>query len=201
MFQNKNLIIGLLISLLSAQFLLVLMLGAAIAPDYSVRQDAISDLGVISQTALLFNTSLFLFGLFLLPVAYFYHTEHCKLWVTIIFICSSIGAIGVALFPLNNPMIHTIFALLTFVFCNLIPLSISTMLPRPLNILSIVPGILGLFFLIVQVLGDSNILNLYGLIGHGGSERMIVYPVLLWLVAFGGYLMASPTKEHYQSQQ
>ncbi len=25
---------------------------------------------------------------------------------------------------------------------------------------------------------------------HGGSERMIVYPALLWLTAFGGYLMA-----------
>jgi hypothetical protein len=27
--------------------------------------------------------------------------------------------------------------------------------------------------------------------GHGGAERMIVYPVMLWLMAFGGYLMAS----------
>ncbi|MFB0523486.1 MAG: hypothetical protein ACETV1_07000 [Candidatus Bathyarchaeia archaeon] len=32
----------------------------------------------------------------------------------------------------------------------------------------------------------------YGPIGHGGSERLIVYPGLLWLLAFGGYLMASP---------
>ncbi len=30
----------------------------------------------------------------------------------------------------------------------------------------------------------------FGPIGHGGAERMIVYPVMLWLVAFGGYLLA-----------
>jgi hypothetical protein len=30
-------------------------------------------------------------------------------------------------------------------------------------------------------------------LGHGGMEKMIVYPVLLWYVGFGGHLMA--TKE------
>ena len=27
--------------------------------------------------------------------------------------------------------------------------------------------------------------------GRGGEERMLVYPVLLWMAAFAGYLMAS----------
>ena len=29
-------------------------------------------------------------------------------------------------------------------------------------------------------------------LGEGGLERWIVYPVVLWLVAFGSYLMAAP---------
>jgi hypothetical protein len=29
-------------------------------------------------------------------------------------------------------------------------------------------------------------------LGEGGLERWIVYPVLLWLVAFGSYLRATP---------
>lgn len=196
MLRGSNIIIGLLLTFLSAQFLLVLMLGAAIAPDYSIHDNAISDLGVIPQTALLFNTSLFLFGAFLLLTAYSYHNIHTKLWRTIIFLCASVGAIGVALFPMNNPGIHAIFALLAFLFANLIPLSVSTLLPKPLNILSIATGILGLFFLFVHLLSDFDILSLYGFIGHGGSERMIVYPVLLWLVAYGGYLIASSPQEH-----
>jgi hypothetical protein len=32
----------------------------------------------------------------------------------------------------------------------------------------------------------------FGPPGHGGTERMIAYPAMLWLLAFGGYLMAQP---------
>ena len=32
----------------------------------------------------------------------------------------------------------------------------------------------------------------FGPIGHGGAERMIVYPAMLWMLAFGGWLMAAP---------
>jgi hypothetical membrane protein len=195
MLRTNNIVIGLIFTLFSAQFLLVLMLGAAIAPAYSIHDNAISDLGVIPQTALLFNTSLFFFGLFMIIAAYFYHHEHNKLWITILFIISGVGAIGVALFPENNPGIHAIFAFIAFVFANIIPIGISTILPKPLKILSIATGILGMIFLIIFMISDINILNLDSLIGYGGWERMIVYPVLLWLVAFGGYCMASSSKE------
>lgn len=194
MIRTTNLIIGLIFSLMSAQFMLVLMFGAAIAPGYSINQNAISDLGVISQTALLFNTSLFVFGLFVIIAAYFYHQDHHTTWITMLFFASGIGAIGVALFPLDNPAVHGIFALIAFLFTNLIPVGISTRLPRPLNILSIATGAIGLLFLVVHFLSDSGVMNLYGPIGHGGSERMIVYPVLLWFVGFGGYLMAISPK-------
>ena len=35
--------------------------------------------------------------------------------------------------------------------------------------------------------GQCGIRN--GAINHGGAERMIVYPAMIWLVAFGGYLL------------
>jgi len=154
---------------------------------------------VISETALLFNSSLFLFGLLVIIGAYFYQQIHGKRWLTIIFLGSGIGAIGVALFPLNNPGVHAVFALIAFLFANFIPIAISTILPKPLTILSILTGVVGLFFLFVHLLSDMNLLSLYGLIGHGGSERMIVYPALLWLVAFGGYLMASSPEKITES--
>ena len=199
MLRPSYLVIGLIISIMSSQFLLVLMLGAAIAPDYSIHDNAISDLGVIPQTALLFNTSLFLFGIFIIMGAYLYHPLHKKRWITLLFIISGIGAMGVALFPLNNPGIHGIFALLAFLFTNLLPIGISTLLPKPLNILSMVIGTLGLVFLLLHFLSDSGILDMYNVIGHGGSERMIVYPILLWFIAFGGYLMASSEKNKTKS--
>ena len=54
---------GLLFFLLAAGFMTVIMLAASMAPGYDIRGGAISDLGVIEETALLFNGSLILVGL------------------------------------------------------------------------------------------------------------------------------------------
>ena len=56
-------------------------------------------------------------------------------------------------------------------------------------------GVSGLAFLVVMIIGDAGDAASLGPIGHGGVERMIVYPPLLWLRALGGYLMASDTTE------
>jgi hypothetical membrane protein len=54
--------------------------------------------------------------------------------------------------------------------------------------LSIILGAIGLVFVVVMFLGDSGAVELFGPIGHGGAERMIVYPVMVWMLSFGGYL-------------
>jgi hypothetical protein len=41
--------------------------------------------------------------------------------------------------------------------------------------------------LVATVLYGSHV---YLGLGAGGMERMVVYPVLLWSIGFGGYLMA-----------
>jgi hypothetical protein len=41
-----------------------------------------------------------------------------------------------------------------------------------------------------MVIGDGGNPAVFGSIGHGGSERMIVYPAMLWLLTFGGFLLA-----------
>jgi len=41
----------------------------------------------------------------------------------------------------------------------------------------------------------------FGPIGHGGTERMIAYPAMLWLLAFGGYLMAPADRDRDGSAQ
>jgi hypothetical protein len=56
---------------------------------------------------------------------------------------------------------------------------------------SIAMGVLGLAFVVIMVIGDSGNPAAFGPIGHGGAERMIVYPAMLWMMAFGGYLMGS----------
>ncbi|MEO8246020.1 MAG: hypothetical protein ABI622_02765, partial [Chloroflexota bacterium] len=62
-------------------------------------------------------------------------------------------------------------------------------------------GLLGLAYVVVMLIGDAGNPAIFGAIGHGGSERMIVYPAMLWAVAVGGYLLAggpvgSPEGDH-----
>jgi hypothetical protein len=45
-------------------------------------------------------------------------------------------------------------------------------------------------YVAIMIVGDAGNPAVFGPIGHGGAERMIVYPVMLWMLALGGYLMA-----------
>ena len=62
-----------------------------------------------------------------------------------------------------------------------------------MRVLSFLAGVVGLVFVVIMVIGDGGNTAVFGPIGHGGAERMIVYPAMLWLMAFGGYLMAGPS--------
>ncbi len=66
------------------------------------------------------------------------------------------------------------------------------MIHGPLKTLSVILGIIGTIAWGLHLAGDiGSITAAYGPIGYGWGERIIVYPSLLWLMAFGGYLMAS----------
>ncbi|MCE5297284.1 MAG: DUF998 domain-containing protein [Euryarchaeota archaeon] len=54
---------GPLFALCSAQFFVLLMIAARMAPNYSMKENAISDLGTIGETAWLFNSSFVAVGL------------------------------------------------------------------------------------------------------------------------------------------
>lgn len=191
MSDSNRVLAGVLFFLGSAQFITILMIGEAMAPGYSVYENAISDLGVIGATRAVFNTSVFVIGLLIALGGYLFHRTHGKLWITILFILAGIGAMGVGVFNLEFG-IHGIFALMAFLFINLQAVASATLIRGPLKTLSPILGIVGLVALGLMVAGDiGGIVAAYGPIGHGGTERLIVYPGLLWLMAFGGYLMDS----------
>lgn len=183
-------IAGVLLFLLPVQFMIALMAGAAMAPGYSINLNAISDLGVTGATAWLFNSSLFLAGLLNVIGGYFLYRSYGRGWILPVFVLAGAGAMGAAVFTLDIPGIHGLFALAAFVFFNVEAIACASLVRGPLKAISIIAGIVGLVFLVTHAASDFGIMSLYGPIGHGGSERMIVYPALLWLAGFGGYLMA-----------
>jgi hypothetical membrane protein len=181
---------GLALLAMAAGFMTVIMLAASIAPGYDFAGGAISDLGVIPETALLFNASLAAVGILNLFAGWLLFRSRRSVAVLAVFLLAGIGAVGAALFPLDRGGLHTIFALLAFVTFNLEPLVIGLASRGWLRLVSLLVTIIGLAFVGVMMVGDGGNPAAFGPINHGGTERMIVYPVMLWLLAYGGFLTA-----------
>jgi hypothetical membrane protein len=182
---------GLCFLTLAAQFMTVIMLGAAMVPGYDFRGGAISDLGVVPETALMFNASLVVVGVFNLFGGYFFYRTHGARWLLAVFGIAGLGAIGAGVFPLDTGGLHGLSALLAFVFFNLQAIASATRLSGGMRVLAVLAGAVGLGFVVLMAVGDAGTAAAFGPIGHGGTERMIVYPVMLWLVALGGYLLGA----------
>jgi hypothetical membrane protein len=181
---------GALLFILAAQFMTVIMLGASMASGYDVSGGAISDLGVIGETALLFNVSLMVVGVLNVAAGLLLYRATGRRSLLAVFALAGLGAAGAGLIPLNVSGLHGIFALAAFLFFNVEAVLIGFLVAGPMRAVSWIAGLVGIGFVVLMVIGDAGNPGVFGAIGHGGAERMIVYPVMLWLLAFGGYLMA-----------
>ena len=182
-------IAGLLFVILGAAFLTVTMLAASIAPDYDFSGGAISDLGVIDETAVLFNILLIATGVLNAAGGYLLYTWHRRMWLLALYLVGAAGAIGAGLLPLDTGGPHSLFALVGFLFVNLEAIGTAFIMRGAMRAISLIAGAVGLVFVVVMVIGDGGNPAIFGPIGHGGAERMIVYPVMLWLLALGGYFI------------
>lgn len=182
------------------QFALFEMIAEFVYPGYSVSANYISDLGppckggaaCASQTSwAIFDISIALMGLCVLISAYFLY-QHFR-WKPLAGLIGLTGltAMGVGVFNESAPyMLHDIFSLVTFIAIGLSALVSYRLQKAPLGYFSIVLGLVTLVALILYV-PDTGVTAGGALgIGPGGLERLIVYPVLFWSLAFGGHLMA-----------
>ena len=192
---DRTRLAGLIFFVLAAQFMTVIMLAASIAPAYDVAGGAISDLGTIPATALLFNVSLVAVGVLNLIGAWLYYLSHRVVWLLTLYVIAGIGAAGAGLVPLDRSELHGLFALGAFLFFNLQAVGSAVVVRGWMRWISVAAGLSGLAFVVLMVVGDSGNAQVFGAIGHGGAERMIVYPVMLWLMALGGYLAAGHQSE------
>lgn len=186
---------GLLLLTLGAVFLTGTMLAASIAPGYDYHSAAISDLGVIDSTAALFNVVLVVVGGLNIAGGYLFYREHRRAWLLALFLVGGVGAIGAGLNPLSTGTVHSLFALFGFLFFNLEAVGSAAVVSGLMKGVSFAAGTIGLLYTLVMLVGDSGSAGVFGPIGHGGSERMIVFPVMLWLLAFGGFLMSAPAED------
>lgn len=188
-FAGTVLIIG------TIQFFLAITFAEALFPGYSIGKNSLSYLGgsvpLVEPSAMIFNASVLLFGLLgILAVYLILKSGGCRLFSSCLLI-SSLGAIGVGLFPEYTGNVHMYFAFTTFLFGSLATIfSYRLGLNIPMVIISMVLGAVSLITIIILlVFGPTSASNpLIAFLGVGGNERLIAYPIVLYLIALGGYL-------------
>ncbi len=183
-FSNQR-IAGSILFAASAGFIIAMNIAEFLYPGYSASQNTISDLGIRYPSSIIFNTSIVVFGLLIIAGSYFLYRVYKKKIFSGFLILSAIGAICVGIFPETTGNIHLAAAFIAFLFGGLAAIASIQILKRPFNYFSV---ILGLIALISLALYGSHI-NL--LLGHGGMERMIAYPVFLWGAGLGGYMLST----------
>lgn len=163
---------------------------------YTTHNSMISDLGateppnsIITQpSATIFNLSMMLTGILTLIGTYFLFRYYNDRIVAILLGLVGLGALGVGIFPGNiNPQ-HPLFALITFISGGLSAIYSYRLIGSIFKYLALLLGLIALFFLFtIQIFMP--------ILGGGGVERWVAYPIVIWLIGFGGYLLGLSSKE------
>ncbi len=178
------------------QFALAEMIAEFFYPGYGVSRQPISDLGatcengvcqIVEPSSLIFNSSIILAGLLVLVSSYYIRRTFRDRIFLALFTIAGLGLIALGSFPETTGVVHGIFSGVTFLSISVGAIVAYRVEKPPLSYFSVV---LGAGALMAAVLYEAGI---YLGLGQGGMERMIVYPVLLWSVAFGGDLMSRDT--------
>ena len=112
--------------------------------------------------------------------------------------------VGIAAFSEVFTLIHGIVSLIAFFSFALAALFSFKFHKRPMNYISVILGVSALIAIFLlelssldQILPElglpsSSVTSFNTPIGIGGMERMIAYPMMLWLVMFGASLITTP---------
>ncbi len=196
-----------LLLLAGVTIVMAIITGEALFPAaYTTSGNTISDLGstwqpgsiVREPSATIFNTTMVLTGLMIGVAAGSFYRATRSRSVSIALLLVGIGMAGVGFFPgteigghFSSAGLHPLFSMLTFVAGGLSAILAYRITAPPFRYVSAALGLISLASLTMSgPLGDTSL-------GLGGTERWVAYPVILWLVAFGSYLLGrrSPTDD------
>jgi len=187
---------GALFLIAATQFTLCIIIAEATYPGYSVHANYISDLGV-GPSAPIFNTSVFTLGLLILAATILQRHNQNQKTLNIMLILMAVGAMGVGVFTKNFTLAHGAVSSAAFFFAALSAITSHKILPKNLSFISIALGVMTLAALALFTAGMVTSGSLtsttaydsafYLGLGPGGMERMIAYPAIMWLAAFGAH--------------
>jgi hypothetical membrane protein len=177
---------------------------------YNTSHNMISDLGatwnpggrVYQPSATIFNVTMLVTGLMIAGSAGFLFRASARRGVSI-----ALGILGLGIFLVgifhgemingvfSSRGVHPIVSMVAFVSGPIAALFSSRLTRGPFRLIAVILGVIGLIaVLLTGPLGDTHL-------GKGGIERWIAYPTILWLVAFGGYILAERPGELRRSRR
>ena len=181
---------GALMAFAGMEFLILVTVLESIYPNYSVHGNAISDLLAIgTSTSLIGEPLAFLFAMSWLAAAYYLFRGTGKRGLMALNLLPGVGFALAVLSPENvNVAIHSVGAVLAFIPGALAAILSYRMIRGPFRYFAVFLGGLSILGIVVEF-GGYNSSLMQETLGPGGWERIIVYPLMLWLVGFGSYLL------------
>ena len=182
---------GLLFTFTGAGFLLLVTVLEAIYPGYSVHANTISDLLAIGTTTSSIGEPLaFLIAVSWILGGYYAYSDGGKK-MRVLTVLPGIGLLLAVLSPENvNVGIHSVGAVLAFIPGGIVVILSYRTIRSPFRYFAAFLGALSLLGTVVEF-GAYNSALMQQTLGPGGWERVIIYPVMIWLIGFGSYLLAA----------
>jgi len=201
---------GILAIVAATQWIIGVFIAQAYYPNYSITQNDLSDLGatchnaimptpgscvIFQPSSIIWNTVLF--GILTMAFAYMiYHGLGNRLFSTLVGLFG-LGALIAGVVPENVDLTtHGLGALVSFVAGAIAAITfyrVRLEAPSYFRYLSMLFGVISLAGLAIML--SVSFATLEGsVIGHGGDERIIVYPLFLWEIVLGFSLMRNLTR-------
>lgn len=190
----------------SLLFLLLTTAAEAIYPNFSMQDNAISDLAAIgTRTAIIEEAAILGLAICWIAGAYYLFRNTGRRGLMALNLLPGVAFLLAGLSPENvNIVIHSIGAAFGFPFGAIAAILSYRIIRTPFKYFSASLGTLSLaatfvIFVGAQMVGPcgtcagstpSYLQSLNELaLGLGGWESLIIYPLLIWLIGFGSYLL------------
>ena len=200
-YDNKR-IAGLLFVVAVVQYVLVIVISEAVYSGYSVGQQMVSELGdwsLAGNNAAIFNASIILYGLLVIAGAYYIQRVFKNRLFASLLAINGIGSLVAGVVALNISFeVHSMFGLIAFVTMVSAAIMSYKFVKSPLSYISIILGAITLSAIVLFMLGQGNS-DFYLGLGVGGMERFIIYPMALWLLGVGAYLIGDSSDKKQQA--
>ena len=178
---------GILLLSMTMIFVGALISASSLYPNYSPRYQYIDALG-LGATAHIYNPGLFLFGIGIIGAFYLLLRVYRSWFFTIWGIFGGTSAVFLSIFNKTFGGINTFWVLTTLIAMTVAAIYAYRILKPRFNLVILVLGLTMLVALISIMTGND-----LGL-GGGGIERMVLYPLFIWVAAFGAYLIGNGGK-------